>query len=302
MYMYIDTFFSRLFRYTKRYVFYFWIILTCFWYAFFGNSLWLQLSAVWAAWVGVGVQLVWAATLAQAYSTRPHSRTLGTMCGLQKALVLLLSLFLPVLCGRWDWSESVWYRGSWWRKHFETDYWCLVTADGELAYQSDVDWFGTWGMHPGLNKATGGPGGLGAGWHLQLMQMIMALCTVLVQQAQLAHLVGCLHKAMSWPRHCANFKSCWGWRTGGTTIPSGHSSKGPSKGCVNGRAFQSQTGGRAHSCPPTNTKWRPTSSPMRFSTGSSTTWVLALWQGCLHKALTIHQTTLQGQALQLPEL
>eukprot|EP00435_Cladocopium_sp_Y103_P012394 s500_g3.t1 len=68
------------------------------------------------------------------------------MCGLQKAWVLLLSLFLPVLCGRWDWSESVWYRGSWWRKHYETDYWCLVTADGELEYQSDVDWFESWGF------------------------------------------------------------------------------------------------------------------------------------------------------------
>lgn len=40
----------------------------------------------------------------------------------------------------------MWYRGSWWRKHYETDYWCLVTDDGELAYQSDVDWFETWGF------------------------------------------------------------------------------------------------------------------------------------------------------------
>ena len=49
------------------------------------------------------------------------------------------------LSGRWDWSESVWYLGSWWRKHFDSEYWCLVTDSGELMYQDDIDWFDSWG-------------------------------------------------------------------------------------------------------------------------------------------------------------
>ena len=47
--------------------------------------------------------------------------------------------------GRWGWSESVWYLGNWWGKHFESDYWCLVTDSGELMYQDDADWFDSWG-------------------------------------------------------------------------------------------------------------------------------------------------------------
>ena len=69
----------------------------------------------------------------------------GTMCGLQKALVWLCVLLPAALSGRWDWSESVWHLGSWWRKHFESDYWCLVTDSGELLYQDDIDWFDNWG-------------------------------------------------------------------------------------------------------------------------------------------------------------
>ena len=69
----------------------------------------------------------------------------GIMCGLQKALVWLCVLLPAALSGRWDWSESVWHLGSWWRKHFESDYWCLVTDSGELLYQDDIDWFDNWG-------------------------------------------------------------------------------------------------------------------------------------------------------------
>ena len=70
------------------------------------------------------------------------------MCGLRKALALLLVVWQPVQGGQWDWSPSVWHGGQWWRKHYETDYWCLVTQDGELLHEEDVG-----GTRPGLSKA-----------------------------------------------------------------------------------------------------------------------------------------------------
>ena len=78
----------------------------------------------------------------------------GTMCGLQKALVWLCMLLPAALSGRLDWSESVWYLGSWWRKHFDSEYWCLVTDSGELMYRMISIGLTAGGMTcPGLSKA-----------------------------------------------------------------------------------------------------------------------------------------------------
>ena len=63
------------------------------------------------------------------------------MLGLHKAFCVLLLCLPLVTCARWDWSESVFHLGNWWRKHFDTDYWCLVDGDGELMHEEDVDWY-----------------------------------------------------------------------------------------------------------------------------------------------------------------
>ena len=63
------------------------------------------------------------------------------MLGLHKAFCVLLLCLPLVTCARWDWSESVFHLGNWWRKHFDTDYWCLVDGDGELMHDEDVDWY-----------------------------------------------------------------------------------------------------------------------------------------------------------------
>ena len=70
----------------------------------------------------------------------------GTMmCGLTKALALLVLLFDLVKGGQWDWSPSIWWGGQWWRKHYDTELWCVVTENGELMHAGDLEWYESWG-------------------------------------------------------------------------------------------------------------------------------------------------------------
>jgi hypothetical protein len=87
------------------------------------------------------------------------------MCGLQKALVLLLSLSFSLCCVGGGigvnqcGTEGV---GGGSIMKLTTGAWSLLMG----SWPTSQMWIGLklgGLMHPGLNKATGGPGGLGAG-------------------------------------------------------------------------------------------------------------------------------------------